>query len=299
MTLTGTRVGLLLLVACFVASAAVGQPVVDETIDLDFDRPEAWAMKRFATIFTPTAMTPPGDLEGTWFLGLELVSIPHLNETERTVGFNGIKEEDLNKTAAYARGRLMLDLPADWSLTATYLPPVEVEGVKPNVWSLSVHRSLFRTESTSFEISGFGSDGKIRSSFTCFDRVLEDGAENPFGCESLSTDDYNFTVAGLELRALKEIAGMGNPTLHLGVVSTWMDLEFHVNARRVGFIDRTRLLSSGWVPSVAGGASWNLQRNLIATAEVLYAPLAVERPEDVGTSDDLLHVRVLLAFRPF
>src|SRR5215475_3085583 len=72
-----------------------------------FDRPEAWALKYFASTTLLSGLTPPEPAEGrrpgSITLGLELDWIPELDLGQRTVGFNGTKPEDLNKAPILAR----------------------------------------------------------------------------------------------------------------------------------------------------------------------------------------------------
>src|SRR5678815_4205502 len=83
-------------VLCLVALAmpARAQFVLRDHEDLDFDRPEAWAMAWFAAVAFPTALSaeplPPGAVE----LSLEGGYVPTLSEEQRTVGFLGEKPED-------------------------------------------------------------------------------------------------------------------------------------------------------------------------------------------------------------
>src|SRR5262245_57879796 len=83
--------------------------VIDETEHLDFDRPQAWAMKYFSTVtlFTPLGapvVREPGSID----LALEVTQVPHLSPDERRVGFDGAKEEDLNRLPVVARPRLLI-----------------------------------------------------------------------------------------------------------------------------------------------------------------------------------------------
>jgi hypothetical protein len=81
------------------------------TEHLDRDHPEAWAMFYFtsATMFTgfgTPRVREPGSIE----LGLELDWLPHLSKSDRTVGFDGTKEEGLNKSSVFGRASLTFGL---------------------------------------------------------------------------------------------------------------------------------------------------------------------------------------------
>src|SRR5262249_16444323 len=94
---------------------------------LDSDRPEAWAMNYFTSFSLLSAFGAPHSREfGSVELGFELDWIPQLSKSQRRVGFNGIKEEDLNQAPIFARPRLTVGLPWNVALTLSYLPPIEV-----------------------------------------------------------------------------------------------------------------------------------------------------------------------------
>ena len=104
---------LLLALLCLLPVPTDAQSVIDFREDLDFDRPEAWALKYFsgATLFdrprSPRAAAgrfgrarPRGGLD------------PQPVRRRTPGGFNGTKVEDLNKTPIFARPRLTVGLPA-------------------------------------------------------------------------------------------------------------------------------------------------------------------------------------------
>ena len=83
--------------------------------------PEAWAMKYFNSVSLLTGLGPPRVREPWSFeIGLELDTIPRLDEDQRRVGFGGAKVEDLNRLPAFFRPRLTIGLPAKWSLDVAY-----------------------------------------------------------------------------------------------------------------------------------------------------------------------------------
>ena len=90
--------------------------------NLDSDRPEAWAMNYYSSISLLSGLgTPfsrdPGSIE----IGAEIQWIPQLSKSMRRVGFNGIKEEDLNQAPIFARPRLTIGLP--WRTALTLIVP--------------------------------------------------------------------------------------------------------------------------------------------------------------------------------
>src|SRR5262245_19664527 len=94
---------------------------------LDFDRPESWAMKYYASLTLMTSLGPPRPLKlGQVRIAVEGEWIPEVSDDKRVVGFNGTKAEDLNKLPAIARPRITIGLPWKLSLTVSYVPPFTI-----------------------------------------------------------------------------------------------------------------------------------------------------------------------------
>lgn len=139
-------VALGLLLALTAAGSVSAQSTLSGREELDFDRPESWAMKYFASLSLMTGMGVPRRLAaGEVDLGLEAGWIPSLSEAERTVGFGGTKTEDLNKTSVFGRVRTLVGLPRAFSLEVGWVPPLEVGGVESNLLSLAIGRPVFES----------------------------------------------------------------------------------------------------------------------------------------------------------
>jgi hypothetical protein len=249
--------------------------------ELDWDRPEAWAMKYFNSVSILTGLGPPRARE-TWSfeIGLELDTIPRLDEDQRRVGFGGLKVEDLNRLPVFFRPRLTIGLPAKWSLDLAYVPPLEVRGVKSHLLALGLERPVYSAGPWTLGVRFYGQIGEVESDFTC----SEDDASHPpgspdniWGCEAPSEDEVTLN--------------------YLGVASNYMDMEFQVNALTFGVVDQTLLLADGWTWSFNGGASWSLGGRTSLAVELFYSPLSVVRPPSTSTENDpLLNLRTMLRF---
>ena len=277
-------------------------PVVDLTEDLDFDRPESWAMKYFASVTLLTGLGAPREREpGAVEVGVEALWIPHLGEEERTVGFDGTKPEDLNKLPAYGRPRVTVGLPGKLSLTASYVPPLEVEGVEPHLLALALERPLLRGDAWGLGIRLSGQVGEIEGDFTCTadDVQAPPGAPgNRFGCQEESSDAYDIASYGFELIGSHRFGEDRAPELHFGAAANFLDLEFQVDALTFGFRDRTLQRTDGWTYSVTAGARWPLGERSHFTGELFYAPLSVERPPERDEENDaLFNARLMVGFR--
>ena len=275
---------LVLRVAAILALAwsvpAGSQVLIDPVEDVDFDRPEAWAMKFFASINTLTGLGVPRERRaGEVELGLEVGSVPHLDLEQRTVGFNGRKEEDLNRTSVLVRPRLTVGLPAKLSLDAAWVPPVETNGVLANLFSVALARPLYEGDGWRLGLRLFGQAGTIEGDFTC---SAEDAAagpdpgQNPFFCEAPSEDEQEIRALGLELGATTTWGEKWHP--HAALVATHMDLEFQVRALYSGLDDRTLLRTDGETYAALVGVTYDVARRWDVAGEIFYSPLDVRRP---------------------
>jgi hypothetical protein len=289
----------LVLLSVVVAVAPASGQIIDDVEDLDWERPEAWAMKYFNSVSLLTGLGPPRARDVWSFeIGLELASIPHLDEDQRRVGFGGAKVEDLNRLPAFFRPRLTIGLPAKWSLDLAYVPPVEVRGVQSNLFALGLERPVYSKGAWSLGIRLHGQIGEVESDFTC---SAEEASyppgppDNVWGCEAPSEDQVTLNYVGA---AFTGGYTYRKTDLHWGLAATYMDMEFQVDALTFGVIDRTLLLADGWTWSFSGGASWSLGARTSVAVEVFYSPLSVVRPPSTNTENDpLLNFRSMLRFR--
>jgi hypothetical protein len=286
---------LTLLIVLAGAGTAAAQ-IIDDVEELDWDRPEAWAMKYFNSISLLTGLGPPRARE-LWSLeiGLELDTIPRLDEDQRRVGFGGAKVEDLNRLPAFFRPRLTIGLPAKWSLDVAYVPPLEVRGVKSHLFALGFERPVFLTGPWTLGIRLYGQVGEIESDFTC---SAEEASyppgppDNIWGCEAPSEDKVTLNYVGAAFTGGYRYR---KTDFHWGLAANYMDMEFQVDALTFGLVDRSLLLADGWTWSLNTGASWSLGGRTSLAVEIFYSPLSVVRPPSTSRENDpLLNLRTML-----
>jgi hypothetical protein len=284
------------------AAAAAAQPVLEVHEKLDFDRPEAWAMKYFSAVSLLSGMGVPERLApGAVEVALEGGWVPSLSAEERTVGFYGTKEEDINKTPVFGRGRVTVGLPTAFSLTLSWVPPLEVGGVKPNLLAAALGRPLFSGERVRLGLRLFAQRGTIEGDITCSRKDAAAGDDpigNPFGCEAPSRDELHADYSGLELGAAFRAGRSGKVEPYAAVAASFLDPRFQVDAFYSGFHDRTLQTTSGTVYSLAAGVAWAASAKTHLTAEAFYSPLdLVRRPGGRKESQDLLNLRLMIAYR--
>ncbi len=287
-----------LQIACWFVLFSAGPAAAQSGVgveELDWDRPEAWAMKYFSSVSLLTGLGPPRAREPWSFeIGLELDNIPHLDEGQRRIGFGGAKVEDLNRLPAFFRPRLTIGLPAKWSLDVAYVPPLEVRGVKSHLFALGLERPVYSAGPWTLGIRFIGQIGEVESDFTCSEEDASHppgSPDNVWGCEAPSEDEVTLNYVGAAFTGGYRYR---KTNFHWGLAANYMDMEFQVNALTFGVIDRTLLLANGWTWSLNGGASWSLGGRTSFAVELFYSPLSVVRPPSTTTKNDpLLNLRTM------
>jgi len=292
---------LLLALVPGAASAQSGKLADEPAQELDFDRPEAWAMEWTASLTLLTSLGPPRPREaGEVELSIEAGWIPSLSEDQRRVGFNGTKVEDFNRLDVLPRPRLAVGLGWATTLELAYLPPVTVQGLTPNILSAAIERPVVRSASWDFGLRAYGQLGTVGGDITCpADEagLPPGGPGNEFGCMEPSDDEVTLNYLGLAVTAGWAIPGTTDADLHFGVYATHMDLEFQVDAITFGFHDRSRLAADGWTAAITAGASFPVSTRCRLALEAFYTPLDVVRPPSTGAENDpLFNLRSMFTY---
>jgi hypothetical protein len=191
-------------------------------------------------------------------------------------------------------------LPARFSLTVAYVPPVEVFGIKSNLGAVAIERPLWEGERWRLGARLYGQIGTSEGAFTCTEEDAAYGSDdfenNPFGCEAPSSDQATLRYTGLELGAAYRVDPNGL-SLHLAGAANYFDNRFQVDARTFGFRDRTLLLADGSTWSVAAGVTVPMPRRTTLGVELFYTPLEVARLGRARETDPLFNARMMLAHR--
>jgi hypothetical protein len=296
------RAGILSGAAALLLAAAPFPAAAQFAEDLEETRPEAWAMRWFAGIATPTSFGVQESRDaGSWEIGLEAGLVPSLSEDERRVGFSGTKVEDLNRAPVFARPVLRVQLPAAFSLSAGWVPPVDLDGVEANILSVGVARPFW--VGTRSRVGGQLSylTGDVEGDISCpADEVAagDDPVGNPFLCEEVSDDRFSLDAWTVELAyslSVSERVG-----LFFSVLWQNLDSEFQVRALYDGFEDNSLLLFEGdsWAGTL--GLSWAVAERWRLDGSLYYSPLDVIRdPTGVGPeeNDALFNGRLMLSYR--
>jgi hypothetical protein len=271
------------------APGVAAQTEFQDNENLAPDRPEAWAMSYFTatsfmTAFGATPELPAGRIR----IALELGEIPHLDESQRRVGFNGFKSEDLNKSPVVGRLRAWVGLPHGFVAELGYTPPVTIDGARPeDLVSMAIARRLIGDEEFSLSARVFGQHGSVTGDVTCPEEIAgnSDFDVNPFGCQAASNDSLELNYYGLEATG-EWTRSNWHWHASLGVVR--VEPEVQVDAYTFDFHDRSRLVSRDVLPYLALGGGYSWAQHWGVGMEVLYVPLEVRREAGAPLEDDPL-----------
>lgn len=293
--MTKKLLAILPLAMTLLAESASAQPLIEATEELEFDAPESWAMKYYASLALLTGMGVPEAMgTGRIDLGFEGGFVPQLSEEQRRVGFGGVKVEDLNRTRFFGRVRGRIGLSESTSLELAYLPPIEVDGTKPHMFSLAVGRPFDVNETWKIGLRGYGHFGSIEGDITCSSEELD--GPNPYDCVAPSDDDLGQRAFGVEVTTGYVSESPIRP--YVGLAVNYLDLEFQVDAMHSGIHDRTLQLTDGTTVYLTGGATYAAGDKWRITGELFYSWLSVVRPPATeSTNDALFNFRFLVSYR--
>src|SRR5712692_8446263 len=289
-------------VACVLTGAAIAQTqTISRRVEhLSFDRPEAWALKRFSAASLLSGLPPPEALleerrPGSVIVGLEGGWLPKLSAEQERVGFNGKKIEDLNKSPLFMRPSVRVGLPGRFAVVAAAPPPIRAYGITPRLFAFGVERPIYERPRWSLGWRAYGQAGSVKGAFTCPRQALafaEGSPENPSGCIGESKDIASLRNAGTEIQVARAISKIPGLVPHVAGGINFIDGVFQVDAPLATKLDRTRLWTHGKIYSASAGLSYLLTNRVGFTVDAFYSPLGVRRnPAGPRTNDGLFNVR--------
>jgi hypothetical protein len=217
------------------------------------------------------------------------------------VGFEGTKEEDLNKAPIFGRPRVTVGLPWKLALSISYVPPIEVFEVKPHLFALALERPLVERGPWALGLRTYGQVGEVEGAFTCPSHAarFEPGSpNNPFGCNGESDDTAMQRYWGLELSSSYRLRALGGLTPYVGLGANYLSSRFHTKATTFGIPDHTKLAADEWTVSLTTGITYPLTKRIDVSVGMFYTPLWVTRPPSIDEErDSLLNVRTEIAYR--
>ena len=264
--------------------------------EVDFESPEGWAMAYTSASALNLGQTAYDDLNnGNLRISAELSTIPSLSEEQQKVGFNGIKDEDLNKSPVFGRLRLSYGLTSDTFLELSWTPPFEIDGAKPeNIWGFALSRKFIKGENVDLGIRMYISKGEAEADVTCSKDVV---AIEPFtpgnlsGCIDISKDKLSIDHKGIEASLVFKNFGNGF-TPWLSFASTQMDPSVKVDAPLKYGQELVNINSDGTTLTYSVGMDYALDRNKILSFATSFTPLDVNRPVELSDRDSFWNFKI-------
>ena len=264
--------------------------------EVDFESPEGWAMAYTSASALNLGQTASDDLnKGNLRISAELSSIPSLSEEQQKVGFNGIKDEDLNKSPVFGRLRFSYGLNSDTFLELSWTPPFEIDGAKPeNIWGLALSRKFIKRENVDLGIRIYISKGKAEADVTCSKDVI---AIEPFtpgnlsGCIDISKDKLSIDHHGIEATLVFKNFGNGF-TPWLTFASTQMDPSVKVDAPLRYGQELVNINTDGTTLTYSIGIDYALDRNKNLSLATSFTPLDVNRPVELSDRDSFWNFKI-------
>src|SRR5262249_56635281 len=138
-----------------------------------------------------------------------------------------------NKAPIFGRPRLTLGLPWNAAVTLAYVPPIEVFGVKPNLFAFAVGRPIYDRGPWAVGLRAYGQIGHVEGAFTCpkeAARSRPGSPQNPLGCQGESSDTATQRYGGLELTGAYRLAQAGGVTPDPAPAGGSLPTPFHGEA---------------------------------------------------------------------
>jgi hypothetical protein len=240
-----------------------------------FPGPESNEAKTMAMFAVPLAFgrgSAPDLLPG-FKAGLELAYLPRVSDATATptVCRPGKGPEHTNLLFGIPRPRFGMPLPLGLALEASWIPPLRVNGVKANLFSLSVEKVFGRLDGLVASVRAHGTFGSIRAPITCDDEALRDPTSECFG-GTRSDDRVSPNILGLDLAVGGSLAG-GRLRPYGGAGYNRLQPRFQVNfTNRFGQLDNRRVEVNLDCMVVFGGATWAVSERLGLTGELYAVP---------------------------
>jgi len=180
--------------------------------------------------------------------------------------------ENVNILPAFARPRVGFALGDGVLLEASWVPPVRVDGVKANLWSFALSRTVPLTPGgTMFTGRVHATFGSIHAPITCSDEALKDATSECFN-GTRSDDRYSPNIFGVELGLGWPLA-QGRLRPYLGAGYNILHPRFQVNFTNAANVRDDRKVEvnlSRWV--LLGGVTLAATPGFTLSAEGYTAP---------------------------
>lgn len=230
--------------------------------------------KTFAIFSVPLTFSPvlAPEAHPRFQVGLEGTYLPKVGSATATATIcqPGKGPEDTDLLFAVPRPRIEVPLPMGLALEASWIPPVRLNGVKANLFGVSLAKNV-PVGSFVASLRAHGTFGTIHGPITCDQTALADPASECFN-GTRSDDKYSPNIIGADLTLGRTMLG-GRLRPYVGGGYTRLQPRFQVNfTNQFGNVDSTRVEVNLNRAVLFGGATWQVANRLSATTEAYAAP---------------------------
>jgi hypothetical protein len=212
---------------------------------------------------------------GTIQIGLEGTYLPDASDriATPTTCRPGKGPENVNLLTAFPRPRIGFALGDGVLLEASWVPPVRINGVRPNLWSFALSRTVpIDQRGTMFMGRFHATFGNLRAPITCPEQAVQDAANATCLGGEVSDDRYSPNIFGVEL-ALGWALGKGRIRPYLGAGYNILHPRFQVDftdASGVRDRQKVEVNLSRW--ALFGGLTFAPVRSFTISTEAYSAP---------------------------
>ena len=205
--------------------------------------------------------------------GLELSYVPRVSDATATptICRPGKGAENTDLLLALPRPRIGMPLPLGLTLQASWVPPLRVNGVKANLFGISLEKAFGRIDGLVAAVRAHATFGSVRAPITCADDELEDATSECFG-GTISDDRLRPNIRGVDFAVGGSLAG-GRLRPYGGAGYSRLQPRFQVNfTDQAGELDNRRVAVDLDRLVVFGGATWQVGERVGLTGELYAAP---------------------------
>ena len=205
--------------------------------------------------------------------GIELVYLPQVDAATATPTTcnPGKGPENTDPISVLPRPRIGLPLPLGLALQASWVPPVRFQGMKANLFGISLEKTFGHLEGLVAAVRAHATFGSIRAPITCDDQSLKDAASECFG-GTRSDDRLRPNIMGVDLSVGGPLAN-GRLRPYGGVGYNRLQPRFQVNfTNRFGELDDREVTVDLNRVVLFGGATWLATERLGVSGELYAAP---------------------------
>lgn len=233
--------------------------------------------KVFGIFGVPLAFGPaeaPATL-GRWSprFAIETSYIPNIDDETATptVCRPGKGPENTDFATLLPRPRVSLGLPAGFAVEVSWVPPISVNGAKPNLFGFSVARNFAIGRAMLLGVRVHATAGKIEAPITCDEEALQDPVSECFnGTES--EDRYKPNALGADITAGWSLGG-GRVRPFMGTGINLLRPRFQVHfVNQFDQLDNRKVEVDLKRVALFAGATWFPTARLGITGQIYSAP---------------------------